>query len=60
MEPNTTRSAMGIADARARGTALLRLEPGVELTTELRLHVSRPTGRITAIDAGGRAIFASD
>lgn len=58
MEPNTTRSAMGIADARARGSALLRLEPGAELATELRLHVSRPKGPITGVDARGHAVFA--
>jgi hypothetical protein len=55
IEPNTTRSAMGLADAKRRGSALLRLRPGEELSTTLRLHVFRPSGPITALDGDGRA-----
>lgn len=58
LEPNTTRSGMGLADARQRGSDLLRLDPGDELSTELRLHVFRPNGPISALDDNGRAILA--
>ncbi|MBX3582405.1 MAG: DUF4432 family protein [Rhizobiaceae bacterium] len=55
IEPNTTRSGSGLADAKARGTGLLTLEPGAELSTELRLHVFEPKGRVTGVSADGRA-----
>jgi hypothetical protein len=55
IEPNTTRPALGIAEAKARGGALLRLHPGSTLHTTLRLHVFQPTGPIAALDSGGRA-----
>ncbi len=58
LEPNTTRSGMGLADARRRGSHLLRLDPGQELSTELRLQVFRPAGRISALDGDGRAVPA--
>ncbi|UVK43865.1 DUF4432 family protein [Mesorhizobium sp. AR07] len=58
LEPNTTRSAMGLADARARASRLLRLHPDEELSAELRLHVFRPSGPVTALDGDGRAIAA--
>jgi hypothetical protein len=56
IEPNTTQSASGLADAKARGTYLLKLEPGAELSTELRLHVFKPTGPVTGVDGEGRAL----
>ena len=58
LEPNTTRSGMGLADARRRGSHLLRLDPGQELSTELRLQVFQPAGRISALDGDGRAVPA--
>jgi hypothetical protein len=55
IEPSTTLSGAGLADAKARGTRLLTLEPGAELSAELRLHVFKPTGQIGGVDAEGRA-----
>jgi hypothetical protein len=54
IEPNTTRLAAGIAEAKAQGSALLRLHPGARLYTTLRLQVFRPIGPITALDLGAR------
>jgi len=56
IEPNTARSGSGLADAKARGTGLLTLEPGAELSTELRLHVFTPTGPVSSVDGDGRAL----
>jgi len=56
IEPNTTQSASGLADAKARGTGLLTLEPGAELSTELRLHVFKPAGQVAGVDGDGRAL----
>ena len=56
IEPNTTRSGAGLADAKARGTGLLTLEPGAEFQTELRLHVFKPLGPVDGVDAEGRAV----
>jgi hypothetical protein len=56
IEPNTTFSASGLADAKARERGLLTLEPGAELSTELRLHVFEPKGSVTGVDGEGRAI----
>lgn len=58
LEPATTMPALGLAEAKRRGGRLLRLEPGTELSTELRLHVFRPTGAIGAVGADGRAVLA--
>ncbi len=58
LEPNTTRPGMGLAEARRRGGSLLRLVPGQELTTELRLHVFKPSGPVTSLDGQGRAVAA--
>ncbi|MEP9386369.1 hypothetical protein [Mesorhizobium sp. KR9-304] len=55
IEPSTTLSGAGLADAKARGTGLLTLEPGAELSAEVRLHVFRPSGRVDVVDAEGRA-----
>lgn len=56
IEPNTTQSASGLADAKARGTSLLRLDPGDELSSELRLHVFKPKGPVSGVDGDGRAL----
>ena len=56
IEPNTTRSGAGLADAKARGTGLLTLKPGDELSAEVRLHVFKPAGRVDGVDAEGRAV----
>lgn len=55
VEPNTTRSAMGIADAKQRGSGLLRMERGRDFQSELRLHVFRPSGPVTAALTGTAA-----
>lgn len=47
IEPNITRSAMGIADARQRGSGLLRMEPGQSYDAEIRLRVFKPSGAVT-------------
>lgn len=56
IEPNSTWPGMGLANAKARGSTLVRLHPGEELCATLRLHVFRPTGAITALDGNGRAV----
>lgn len=56
IEPNTTRSGAGLADAKASGAGLLTLEPGAELAAEVRLHVLKPSGRVDGVDAEGRAV----
>jgi hypothetical protein len=56
IEPNTTRSGGGLADAKARGARLLQLVPGEELSSELRLHVFEPSGRVDGVDRQGRAV----
>lgn len=58
IEPCTTRSGAGIAAAKESGEQLLLLRPGEELTTELRLHVLNPGGRIDGVDPEGRAVAA--
>ncbi len=54
IEPNTTRSAGGLADALSRGGAVQRLSPGEPLDSELRLHVFKPLEAIRTLDADGR------
>ena len=51
LEPNTTRSAHGLAQAKATGENLLRLEPNGHLTTQLKLRVFRPAGPIWSYSA---------
>ncbi|MBL8581392.1 MAG: hypothetical protein JNL61_04075 [Rhizobiaceae bacterium] len=55
LEPNTTKPALGLAEASRRGGRLLRLEPGADMSTELRLHVFKPRGAVAGVDADGRA-----
>lgn len=57
LEPNTTMPGLGLAEAKRRGANLLRLRPGEEAGTELRLHVFKPRGSIAAVGADGRAVF---
>jgi hypothetical protein len=57
IEPNTTRSAGGLADALRRGSTLQRLQPGEALDAELRLHVFKPSQIIGELDADGRAVM---
>ncbi|MFM8745625.1 MAG: hypothetical protein ACKOED_03025 [Aestuariivirga sp.] len=49
IEPNTTKPAYGLAQAKARGSQLLRLEPGSRHRAWLRLSVFRPQGPIERI-----------
>jgi hypothetical protein len=56
VEPNTTHPANGLRDAQLRGSPLLRLQPAEDLTTEVRLHVFKASGRITELDGSGRAV----
>jgi hypothetical protein len=46
LEPNTTRSAYGLAQAKATGGNLLRLEPNTHETTQVKLRVFRPAGPV--------------
>lgn len=56
LEPNTTMPALGLFEAERRGGRLLRLEPGADLSTELRLHVFKPSGPVNGIGSDGRAL----
>lgn len=55
LEPSTTCSANGLADAARRGERLLELRPGVPVTATVRLQVFQPAGPVTGISADGRA-----
>lgn len=57
LEPNTTRFGWGLAEAKRQGAHLLTLQPGVPVTTTVRLHVFKPAGAISAIDRNGRAVL---
>ena len=52
IEPNTTPSGLGLADALRRGLPVLRLSPRSEYESELRLHVFKPQGPILQLPAG--------
>ena len=54
LEPNTTMPAYDLATAKSRGSAVLRLSPGEELSTTLRLQVLKPGGPITSLGEDGR------
>jgi len=56
IEPATTMPGGGIADASARGSRLMTLQPGVEQNVEVRLHVLAAPGPIVGVDTGGRAV----
>jgi hypothetical protein len=44
LEPNSTASANGLADAQRRGGRLLTLQPGAEMTARVNLQVFKPNG----------------
>ncbi len=46
LEPNSTASANGLADAQRRGGRLLTLQPGVEMTATVNLQVFKPNGAV--------------
>lgn len=48
VEPSTTKPAYGLAQAKAKGGQLLRLEPGSRHRAWLRLRVFRPHGPVEA------------
>jgi len=56
LEPNSTCSANGLADAHRRGERLLTLRPGAAMNATLRLHVFKPRGAVRGVDADGRAV----
>lgn len=51
IEPNTTKLAYGLAQAKAKGAQLLRLEPRSRHRGWLRLRVFRPQGSIRSAHA---------
>ncbi len=53
IEPNTTLLGLEAWPTPRRGSGLLTLEPGAELSAELRLHVFKPTGRVNGADVEG-------
>jgi len=55
LEPSSTSSGHGLADAARRGARLIQLRPGQPVTATLRLHVFQPTGAVTGTDTAGRA-----
>ncbi len=56
LEPNSTRLAYGLAEARRRGARLLTLQPGVSAELALQLHVFRPQGPVQGVGPDGRAL----
>ena len=48
LEPSTTMPAHGLATAKSRGSTVLRLSPGEEISTTLRLRVFKPDGPVTS------------
>jgi hypothetical protein len=46
LEPNSTASANGLADAQRRGGRLLTLHPGVEMSATVNLQVFKPNGAV--------------
>jgi galactose mutarotase-like enzyme len=60
LEPNASWPGVGLAESARRGRPLLTLEPGVERTAWVRLHVLQPQGPIAGVDAQGRAVATAD
>lgn len=56
LEPNSTGSASGLADAARRGQRLLVLQPGLPVTARVRLQVFAPRAIVRGVDAAGRAV----
>ncbi|MBA4099591.1 MAG: hypothetical protein C0484_22820 [Rhodospirillum sp.] len=55
LEPNTTRLAYGLAEAKRRDAGTLTLQAGSAHSAFIRLHVCRPSGVVQGIDLDGRA-----
>jgi hypothetical protein len=55
LEPNTTRLAYGLAEAKRRDAGTLTLQAGSAHSAFIRLHVCRPSGVVQGIDSDGRA-----
>jgi hypothetical protein len=60
LEPNTTRLAYGLAEAKRRDAGTLTLQPGSVHSAFIRLHVCKPPGVVHGIDSDGRARPASE
>jgi hypothetical protein len=56
IEPNTTWPGNGLADTAQRRAPLLTLQPGVEISATVRLHVFKPNGPVLGVDADGQAL----
>lgn len=55
LEPCSTRSGLGLADAVQNGVRLVELVPGKPTTASVRLHVFHPDGPVKGVDPSGRA-----
>ena len=55
LEPNTTRLAYGLAEAKRRDAGTLTLQAGSAHSAFIRLHVCKPSGVVQGIDSDGRA-----
>jgi hypothetical protein len=56
LEPNTTRLAYGLAEARRRDAGALALRAGGVHSAFIRLHVGKPMGAVHGIGSCGRAL----
>ena len=56
VEPSTSWPGTGLSDIDQRGGRLLRLSPGDEVSTTLRLQVFEPNGAVRDVDENGRAV----
>lgn len=56
LEPNTTWPGNGLADTDRRGSPLMLLQPGAEITTTVRLNVFKPNGPVLGVDRNGCAV----
>lgn len=60
LEPNTTRLAYGLAEAKRLDAGTLTLQAGSAHSAFIRLHVCRPSGVVQGIDLDGRARPSSE
>lgn len=60
LEPNTTRLAYGLAEAKRRDAGTLTLQAGSAHSAFIRLHVCEPSGVVHGMDSDGRARFYSE
>lgn len=58
LEPNTSWPATGLANIAQREGALLELQPGETVTSEMQLNVFKPTGPITGVECDGYAVLS--